>query len=114
MAGLKFDGRLIGLATTGPKRDPAFPDLPTVAETIPGFDVRLWMGISAPAGTPAAIVKRLEEANRRAVESPEITKALAAQGFAPLAGTAEDFDRFYRGERDKWAKVIKASGMDKD
>ena len=65
------DGRLIGLATTGPKRDPAFPDLPTVAETIPGFDVRLWMGLTAPAGTPPAIVKRLEDANRKAVESPD-------------------------------------------
>jgi tripartite-type tricarboxylate transporter receptor subunit TctC len=108
------DGRLIGLATTGPKRDPAFPDLPTVAETIPGFDVRLWMGVSAPAGVPPAIVKRLEDANRKAVESPDIQKALAGQGFAPLPGTAADFDKFYRGERDKWAKVIKASGMDKE
>jgi tripartite-type tricarboxylate transporter receptor subunit TctC len=109
------DGRLIGLATTGPKRDPAFPDLPTIAESgFPGFDVRLWMGLMAPAGTPPAIIKRLEEANRKALESPEIRKALAAQGFAPLIGTAQEFDAFYRAERDKWAKVIKASGMDKD
>lgn len=112
--GFVKDGRLIGLATTGPKRDSAFPDLPTIAETIPGFDVRLWMGISAPAGTPPAIVKRLEEANRKAVESPDIQRALAAQGFAPLIGTAEQFDAFYRSERDKWAKVIKTSGMDKE
>ena len=108
------DGRLIGLATTGPKRDPAFPDLPTVAESIPGFDVRLWMGISAPAGIPAAIVKRLSDANRQAVESADVQKAMAGQGFAPLAGSNEDFDRFYRGERDKWAKVIAATGMDKE
>jgi tripartite-type tricarboxylate transporter receptor subunit TctC len=109
------DGRLIGLATTGPKRDPAFPNLPTVAESgIPGFDVRLWMGLTAPAGTPVAIIKRLEEANRKALESPEIKAALAAQGFAPIIGTAEQFDAFYRSERDKWAKVIKATGMDKD
>ena len=108
------DGRLIGLATTGPKRDPQFPNLPTVAETIPGFDVRLWMGLSAPAGTPPDVIKRLEEANRKALESPEIQKALAGQGFAPLYGTAAEFDAFYRKERDKWAKVIKASGMDKE
>ena len=112
--GFVKDGRLIGLATTGPKRDPAFPDIPTVAETIPGFDVRLWMGLSAPAGVPPAIVKRLEDANRKALEMPEIQKALAAQGFAPLPGTAEEFDKFYRSERDKWAKVITTSGMDKD
>lgn len=108
------DGRLIGLATTGPKRDPQFPNLPTIAETIPGFDVRLWMGLSAPGGTPPAVIKRLEEANRKALESPEIQKALAGQGFAPLYGTAAEFDAFYRKERDKWAKVIKASGMDKE
>ena len=108
------DGRLIGLATTGPKRDPAFPDLPTVAETIPGFDVRLWMGLSAPGGTPPSIIKLLDEANRKALASPDIQKALAGQGFAPLAGSAAEFDAFYRKERDKWAKVIRATGMDKE
>ena len=109
------DGRLIGLATTGPKRDPAFPDLPTIAESgYPGFDVRLWIGLTAPAGTPQDIIKKLEDANRKALESPEIQKALAAQGFAPMLGTAEDFDAFYRAERDKWAKVISETGMDKD
>lgn len=109
------NGQLIGLATTGPKRDPAFPNLPTVAESgYPGFDVRLWIGLSAPAGTPKDIIKKLDDANRKAVESPEIQKALAAQGFAPLVGSAEDFDKFYRSERDKWSKVIFATGMDKD
>ena len=108
------DGRLIGLATTGPKRDPAFPDLPTVAETIPGFDVRLWMGLAGPAGIPPDVIKKLEDANRKALELPEIQKALASQGFVPLLGTAADFDAFYRKERDKWAKVIQASGMDKE
>jgi len=109
------NGRLIGLATTGPKRDPAFPNLPTIAESgYPGFDVRLWIGLTAPAGTPKDIIKKLDEANRKALQSPEIQKALAAQGFAPLIGTAEDFDKFYRSEREKWAKVISASGMDKE
>jgi tripartite-type tricarboxylate transporter receptor subunit TctC len=109
------NGSLIGLATTGPKRDPAFPNLPTIAESgFPGFDVRLWIGLTAPAGTPAAIIKVLDEANRKAVQSPEVKKALAAQGFAPIVGSAQEFDAFYRSERDKWAKVVKASGMDKD
>ena len=109
------DGRLIGLATTGPKRDPAFPNLPTIAESgYPGFDVRLWIGLTAPAATPKDIIHKLADANRKALESPEIRKALTAQGFAPMLGSAEDFDAFYRAERDKWAKVIKATGMDKD
>src|SRR6185436_12197744 len=95
------DGRLVGLATTGPRRDPAFPDLPTIAESgFPGFDVRLWIGLAAPAGTPPAIIKVLDEANRKALETAEVKKALATQGFAPLIGSAADFDAFYRQERD--------------
>jgi len=109
------DGRLIGLATTGPKRDPAFPNLPTVAESgYPGFDVRLWIGLTAPAGVPKDIISKLADANRKALELPEVQKALAAQGFAPMLGSAEDFDAFYRAERVKWGKVITATGMDKE
>jgi tripartite-type tricarboxylate transporter receptor subunit TctC len=109
------DGKLIGIATTGPKRDPAFPELPTIAESgYPGFDVRLWIGLTAPTGTPKDVIKKLEEANGKALGSPEVQKALAAQGFAPIIGTAEQFDAFYRAERDKYAKVIKATGMDKE
>ena len=100
---------------TGPKRDPAFPDLPTVAESgYPGFDVRLWIGLTAPSGTPPDIIRKLADANRKALESPEIQKALAAQGFAPMLGSAEEFDAFYRSEREKWGKVVKETGMDKD
>jgi tripartite-type tricarboxylate transporter receptor subunit TctC len=109
------DGRLIGLATTGPKRDPAFPNLPTIAESgYPGFDVRLWIGMTAPAATPKEIIHKLADANGKALASPDIRKALAAQGFSPMEGSAEDFDKFYRAERAKWEKVIKATGMDKE
>lgn len=109
------DGRLIGLATTGPKRAEVFPDLPTIAESgYPGFDVRLWIGMTAPAATPKDIIHKLADANKKALESPEIQKALAAQGFAPMMGSAEDFDAFYRSEREKWGKVIRDTGMDKD
>jgi tripartite-type tricarboxylate transporter receptor subunit TctC len=109
------DGRLIGLATTGPKRDPAFPELPTIAEAqFPGFDVRLWIGLTAPAGTPREVIKKLEAATIQALKTPEVQKALAVQGFSPMIGTAEEFDAYYRAERGKYAKVIKASGMDKE
>jgi tripartite-type tricarboxylate transporter receptor subunit TctC len=109
------DGRLVGIATTGPNRDPAFPDLPTIAESgYPGFDVRLWIGMTAPAGTPNDIIHKLADANKKALESPDIRKALAAQGFSPMIGSAEDFDAFYRAERVKWLKVVTATGMDKD
>jgi tripartite-type tricarboxylate transporter receptor subunit TctC len=109
------DGRLIGLATTGPRRDPAFPDLPTVAESgYPGFDVRLWIGMTAPAATPKEIIHKLADANRKALETPEIRTALTAQGFAPMIGSAEDFDAFYLAERAKWEQVIKATGLDRE
>jgi len=109
------DGRLVGIATTGPQRDPAFPDLPTIAESgYPGFDVRLWIGMTAPAGTPKDVIHKLADANKKALESPEIRKALAAQGFSPMLGSAEDFDTFYRAERAKWSKVVTETGMDKD
>jgi tripartite-type tricarboxylate transporter receptor subunit TctC len=107
------DGKLIGIATTGAKRDPAFPDLPTVDESgLKGFEVELWIGLSAPAGTPPDVLKKLETANNQALNSPDVQKALAAQGFSTVVKTAAEFDAFYRAERDKWAKVIKASGMD--
>jgi tripartite-type tricarboxylate transporter receptor subunit TctC len=70
--------------------------------------------MTAPAGTPKEIIRKLADANKAALESPEIQKALAAQGFAPMIGSAEDFDAFYRAERTKWAKVITATGMDKE
>jgi len=109
------DGRLIGLATTGPKRDASFPDLPTIAESgYPGFDVRLWLGMTAPAGTSKEIIHKLADANTKALQSPEIGTALAAQGFMPMMGSAEDFDAFYLAERAKWEKVIKSTGMDKE
>ena len=109
------EGRLLAIATTGLKRDPAFPDVPTVAESgYAGFDVRLWMGVATTGGTPKDIIKRLDDANRKAMESPEVQKTLAAQGFAPIIGSADEFETFYRAERDKWAKVVKTAGMDKE
>lgn len=115
VAGLVREGKLLAFGTTGPKRDFAFPDLPTIAELgIAGYEMRLWVGMTAPAGTPIAIVKKLEQANNAALRLPEVQKALAAQGFAPLIGTAEEFDAFYRKERDKFALLVKAAGLDKE
>jgi tripartite-type tricarboxylate transporter receptor subunit TctC len=106
------DGKLVGLATTGPQRDPALPDLPTIAESgLAGFDMRLWLGLLAPAGTPRPVIERLSAAITQALAAPEIKTALAAQGFAPLVGTPEQFDAFYRSEVAKWRKVIEATGM---
>jgi tripartite-type tricarboxylate transporter receptor subunit TctC len=106
------NGSLRGLATTGPKRDPALPDLPTIAESgLSGFDMRLWIGLLAPAGTPRPIIDRLAGAIAQALALPDMKSALAAQGFDPLIGTPDQFEAFYRGEVEKWAKVIQAVGM---
>jgi tripartite-type tricarboxylate transporter receptor subunit TctC len=108
------EGKLIALATTGAKRDAAFPDLPTVAESgLPGFETQLWIGMTARAGTPKPVIDKLAAAAAKALQDPMVKETLAKQGFAPLIKTPEQFDAFYRAERDKWAKVIKTTGMDK-
>jgi tripartite-type tricarboxylate transporter receptor subunit TctC len=105
-------GALRAIATTGPKRDPVLPNLPTVAESgLPGFDVRLWLGLAAPAGTPRPIIDRLASATAQALQAPDVKKALAAQDFTSLTGTPEQFAAFYQSEVDKWRKVILKSGM---
>jgi tripartite-type tricarboxylate transporter receptor subunit TctC len=109
--GFVKDGTLRGLATTGPKRDRALPDLPTIAEAgLAGYDVRLWFGLIAPVGTPREVVDRLSQATNQALSSAELKATLAAQGYDPLLGTPEEFGAYYRSEVDKWAKVIAAVG----
>src|SRR5262245_58771706 len=109
--GFVREGTLRGLATTGPKRDRALPDLPTIAEAgLAGYDVRLWFGLVAPTGTPRDAIDRLSTATRALLATPELKATLAAQGYDPLIGTAEEFGAYYRSEADKWAKVIAAVG----
>jgi tripartite-type tricarboxylate transporter receptor subunit TctC len=103
-------GKLRGLAVTGPKRSPAFPDLPAIAETVRGYEVVNWFGIVAPAGTPKAIVSRVNSELNKALESPDLVKALASQTAEAVGGTPEDFAKVIRADYAKWAKVVKQSG----
>lgn len=104
--------KLLGLATTAPKRDAALPELPTVAESgLEGFDMRLWLGFLAPAGTPRAAIDRLAGAVEKGLRSPDLVKALAQQGFDPLIGGPDQFDKFMRSEIVKWGKVVEAVGI---
>jgi tripartite-type tricarboxylate transporter receptor subunit TctC len=106
------NGQLRGLATTGPARDPALPELPTIAEAgLPGFDTRLWIGLTAPAATPRHVVERVSAAAAQALGTPEVKTALAAQGFAPMIASPAQFDAFYRGEIAKWGKVVETTGL---
>ena len=103
-------GKLRALGVTGPKRSPAFPDVPAIAETVKGYEVVNWFGIVAVAGTSKSIVTRVNSELNKALKSPELVKLLAAQTAEPVGGTPEQFGRVIRADYAKWAKVVKASG----
>jgi len=107
-------GKLRALAVTGPKRSSAFPDVPTIAETVPGYEVVNWFGIVAPAATPKAIVVRLNQALNSALKSPELGRSLAAQTAEIVGGTPDAFASLIKTDYAKWAKVVKASGAQVD
>jgi tripartite-type tricarboxylate transporter receptor subunit TctC len=107
-------GKLRGLGVTGPKRSPAFPDLPAIAETVPGYQVVNWFGIVAPARTPKAIVTRINSELNAALGSAELVKILAAQTAEAVGGTPDAFASVIKADYAKWAKVVKASGAQVD
>lgn len=104
-------GRVRGLAVTGPKRSPALPDIPTVAEAgVPGYEATTWTGIVAPVGIPPAILKRLNAALNEAVKSPAMKENLARIGAEPAGGTPEQFGALIRSEYAKWGEVVRRTG----
>jgi tripartite-type tricarboxylate transporter receptor subunit TctC len=101
-------GKAKALAVTSAKRSELLPDVPTVAETVlPGFDVNLWVGVVAPAGTPEPVVKRLNEAFNEALAMPAVKERLVALGGNVAGGTPQQFDAFIHAELQRWAKTIK-------
>lgn len=105
-------GKLRAIAVTGPKRSPAAPDIPTVAESgIPGYEVTTWYGLSAPAGTPRPIIDRLYREVVRAAGSPDLRERLQGLGADPGGNTPEEYAAFVKTEIDKWGKVIRAAGI---
>jgi tripartite-type tricarboxylate transporter receptor subunit TctC len=103
-------GKLRGMAVTGPKRSPLFPDLPAIAETVPGYEVVNWFGILAPAGTPTAIVARVNAEMNKALALQPIKDTLRAQSADGVGGSSEEFARVIRADFTKWAKVVRDSG----
>ena len=105
-------GRLRGLAVTGPKRAPAMPELPTMSQAgVQGVVVTNWYGILAPAGTPRAIVDRLNREIVNALRQPEMMKRLVADGSEAVGSSPEELRTHIAAERDKWTKLIKAAGI---
>ena len=104
-------GKVRALGMTSAKRSSAMPDVPAIAEVLPGFDVVSWQAIFAPAGVPKPIVDRLAAEMIKAVNDPEIKGKLVAQGIVPGGMTPAELAAFQKSEVDKWARVIKAGNI---
>jgi tripartite-type tricarboxylate transporter receptor subunit TctC len=107
-------GRLLAIAVTTPKRLPSNPDLPAMAEALPGFEVVGWYGVIGPANMPQPLVKRLHEELVKALNSPDIKGRIEADGSQPVGSSPEEFRRFMQADLDKWAKLVKESGAKLD
>ncbi len=103
-------GRLRAIAVTTPKRLPSNPELPTVAEVLPGFEVVGWYGVIGPANMPAPLVKRLHEELVKALNLPDVRSRIEGDGSQPVGSSPEEFRRFMHADLDKWAKLVKESG----
>ena len=104
------DGRLRALATSTAKRISALPDLPPVAEAIPGYETITWQGFLVPAGTPKEVVDRLHAELIKALKDPEFASRMRGMGLEVYGTTPAEFSQFIRDENVKWTKVIKATG----
>ena len=107
-------GRLKAIAITGPKRSSIAPDIPTVAETIPGFNVLSIFGVVVPSATPRDIVHKLNADFIKVLQLPEVKARMADFSLEPVGNTPEQFDAFIRAEIEKWATVVKAAGIKND
>lgn len=106
-------GKLRAVAVSSLKREPWLPDVPTIAETLPGFEAVGFWGIFAPAGTPPQIVAKINADVNRVLADPEVQKQLAKQGFEPVGGSSEAFGKHFKAEMDKWGGVIAQAGIKK-
>jgi tripartite-type tricarboxylate transporter receptor subunit TctC len=104
-------GKLRGVATLGKTRSSLLPDVPTVAETLPGYEVVNWYGMVVPAPTPRAVIARLQGEVAKVLRLPEIRDNLISQGADPVGSSPAEFSAFMKSESTKWAKVIKAAGI---
>jgi tripartite-type tricarboxylate transporter receptor subunit TctC len=104
-------GQLRALATTGPTRFFALPDVPTIGETIPGYEATSWLGVAGPPKLPPEIVNRLHAEIAATMQEPEVIEKLRSQGTLPLASTPEGFKQRVAADVAKWNKVVTAAGI---
>ncbi|MFO1329471.1 MAG: tripartite tricarboxylate transporter substrate binding protein [Rubrivivax sp.] len=108
------EGKIRALAVTTEKRSPAAPELPTVAESVPGFEATTWFAMFAPAGTPRDVVARLNAEARRVFALPDVLDKMKTLGLDPWVSSPEELGRLQATEITKWAKVVKESGAKAD
>ena len=113
-AGHIKSGNLRALAVTSTARDPSLPDVPTVADTVPGYEATAWFGVGMPKGTPREAIDKMYAAINKALADPKLRARLADLGGSPIPGTPEDFGKTIVSETEKWAKVVAASGATVD
>jgi tripartite-type tricarboxylate transporter receptor subunit TctC len=104
-------GKVRALAVTSLQRAPLLPDVPAMAEFLPGFEATSWHGLFAPGGTPKEIVDKLSSEVQRIMKLPHIQERMQAMGATPVGNTPEEFTQHISVERKKWAEVVKASGV---
>jgi len=115
MAPMARAGKVRALATTGKTRSSVLPEVPTVSEAgVPGYEAVIWLGIMAPAGTPAPIIERLNGEINKVLNDPQVKAAWAKQGATPMSMSPREFGDFLRADIAKWAKVVKISGAKVD
>ena len=107
-------GRLRALAVMGAKRSPGLPNVPSVAEDLPGFDAPGWVGVMVPAGTPQAIIDRLNKEFNAALASPDIRQKIAGMLLEPTGDTPAEFGAFIRSQSERWGKVIREANIKVD
>ena len=104
-------GRLRLIAIAAAKRSKTMPELPTVAETLPGVEVSAWYGLMAPAGTPKEIIARLNAETVKAIATPKVAQQIANSGAEPISSTPEEFAAYIKLEHARWGKAVKATGL---
>ncbi len=104
-------GRLRALGVGARQRIPALPDVPPIADALPGYEARGWNGILAPAGTPRPVIERLNREIVKVVRSPEFNQILASEGATAVGNTPAEFDAVIRADVRKWARIVKDAGI---
>jgi len=104
-------GKLRALAVTTSKRWYSLPNIPTLNDTLPGYEVELWFGVMAPRGTPPAVIDRLNAAVNRFLQEPDMKRNLEAQGMVPSGGTPQRFGERIRKDYDRWVKVVREQNI---